>query len=335
LAGAEQWDRHEKNLQQVANAEKTRDALKNDYSAAVYDMKKLVAAAQPELNGVADRIEKNPNPTFKAAGIARARADPELRRLADAAKGDPKEPTYHNEAKRLVYNEVRRLERDHLTKLADDLSNYDCWSEAAELEKKLLAAVSSPVLADVKASLGDGGLGTVGAIPDLYAFPWNEGAATQPGEAQTAGGKMKPAAGPVWVRQKPEIQAGANAKTSGSGAVVTSEKDGKKYTANVNWSEPPAELHEGEDVTLTMSASGAMPGYALGWFNIGCAGDYKTKDNNAASWPEGKRTGKAYNNGTMAFKFAPGGDPYIQVQAGQEPGTSRWTTVTWRYKRKE
>lgn len=189
-----------------------------------------------------------------------------------------------------------------------------CHTKVDELAKKI--AQKTFALGGPAGASGDG------FAADLLDVPLDEPATPT-------------ATGSVWVCEEPIVGVvGENPKVSrsASGFSVKQEWNGKQLSGNVSWTGPKGELKEGQDVELTINASGDAAVY--GWFNVNCAGEYSVSDNNAASLPEGKRTGPVHGSGRLVFKFKPSSDPYIQVQAGQEPGSTRWVSVTWKFKKK-
>ena len=214
---------------------------------------------------------------------------------------------------------VTKLKKDSIEKLKasqETLKPFrDCYPDVEEFVTKIKQkVVALGGVAEVGAGVSD-----MDATDPLLDIPLD---------------KTKPV-GPVWVRQKAKIEVigeNPNVTRTESGFSVKQDWQGKKLTGTLGWDLPAGELHEGDVVEIAITASGDAN--VTGWYNVNCDGEWIIKDNNAGSSAD-EKGGKNPHVGTLKFKFKPGNNPYIQVSAGQEPGTTRWILVTWKYELKK
>lgn len=148
--------------------------------------------------------------------------------------------------------------------------------------------------------------------------------------------RSKPAKNVVlWVCDGPKVQNSVGVTIAGNTVTYTKVVGDATGVGTITWGAIPLTLEEGQEVTLSMTASGATPVYAYGKFNLNCYGEYSMWDNYAVSHPEAD-TSSATPNAKIVFKFKPQNEPYIQVVASDSSsqGSYHGTGIIYVYHRK-
>ncbi|HQY89209.1 MAG TPA: hypothetical protein PK402_11165, partial [Tepidisphaeraceae bacterium] len=266
-----------------------------------------------------------------AAATAQAAFEAEQKWIAEEkAKltGDPRSPEYLQALLRIV-------EHANATygKLIHDLQPYECIASARQMLSKLEARhlrVDSMIqkirgrLGDKAPPLADGSDPTDGGFqpidPNKPADPNNPN--NQP-------------LGDEYVCDQPVIRNGASTNVGNNDITVTVETpDGKSSQATIHFEGVPSRIRVGQQVTLTMRASGTPPAYSAGKFHtVNVVGQMVLNDNDCGTVPNFKQTGDP-TAATITFIFGAGENPHIVVQGGQYNGDGAHTaSITFNYRK--
>jgi hypothetical protein len=122
-----------------AAAQSKRDAAAKAMAKAENDLAALVKQGRDDLAALSQRIAK-PSPKAVVAAKEKAKGDPGLKALWEKVGHDKTNPTFVDEARRVVSNGILQQERDRLQADIAVLAGYDCFDEARKLSDDLTKA---------------------------------------------------------------------------------------------------------------------------------------------------------------------------------------------------